>query len=116
VTIRNIKPGAMANRNNAFDLTFRLSFLLPQTNYDVLHMRYIASQLRYFVPHLALYTTAQQMHCISYYQNSSNIASFRNLAADLWTVLVPHSQCSLRENPKFLKNFRSKNNTLKETF
>jgi hypothetical protein len=27
---------------------------------------------------------------------------------------VPHSQCSLRENPKFLLNFRSKNNTLKE--
>ncbi len=30
--------------------------------------------------------------------------------------LVPHSQCSLKENPKFLQNFRSKNNTLKETF
>jgi hypothetical protein len=29
---------------------------------------------------------------------------------------VPHSQCSLRENSKFLQNFRSKNNTLKETF
>jgi hypothetical protein len=27
---------------------------------------------------------------------------------------VPHSQCSLRENPKFLQNFRSKNKTLKE--
>jgi hypothetical protein len=23
-------------------------------------------------------------------------------------VLVPHSQCSLRENPDFLQNFRSK--------
>jgi hypothetical protein len=33
---------------------------------------------------------------------------------DLLTNLVPHSQCSLRENPKFLQNFRSKNNTLKE--
>jgi hypothetical protein len=29
------------------------------------------------------------------------------------TVLVPHSQCSLRENPNFLQNFRPKNNTLK---
>jgi hypothetical protein len=29
---------------------------------------------------------------------------------------VPHSQCSLRENPKFFQNFRSKNNTLKEKF
>jgi hypothetical protein len=28
--------------------------------------------------------------------------------------LVPHSQCSLRENPKFLQNFRFKNNTLRE--
>jgi hypothetical protein len=27
--------------------------------------------------------------------------------------LVPHSQCSLRENPKFLQNFRPKNNKLK---
>jgi hypothetical protein len=27
--------------------------------------------------------------------------------------LVPHSQCSLRENPKFLQNFGPKNNTLK---
>jgi hypothetical protein len=26
---------------------------------------------------------------------------------------VPHSQCSLRENPKFLQNFGPKNNTLK---
>jgi hypothetical protein len=31
-------------------------------------------------------------------------------------VLVPHSQCSLRENPKFLQNFRTKNNTLKGIF
>jgi hypothetical protein len=29
---------------------------------------------------------------------------------------VPHSQCSLRENPKFLQTFRSENNTLKEQF
>jgi hypothetical protein len=28
--------------------------------------------------------------------------------------LVSHSLCSLRENPKFLPNFRSKNNTLEE--
>ncbi len=28
-------------------------------------------------------------------------------------ALVPHSQCSLRENPKFLQNSRSKNNTLR---
>jgi hypothetical protein len=27
---------------------------------------------------------------------------------------VPHSQCSLGAIPKFLPNFRSKNNTLKE--
>jgi hypothetical protein len=27
---------------------------------------------------------------------------------------VPHLQCSLRENPNFLQNIRSKNNTLKE--
>jgi hypothetical protein len=27
-------------------------------------------------------------------------------------IQVPHSQCSPRENPKFLKNFRPKNNTL----
>jgi hypothetical protein len=30
--------------------------------------------------------------------------------------LVPHSQCSYREIPKFLQNFRSKNYTLKENF
>jgi hypothetical protein len=29
---------------------------------------------------------------------------------------VPHSQCSLRENPKVLQNFRPKNNTLGENF
>jgi hypothetical protein len=29
---------------------------------------------------------------------------------------VPHSKCSLMENPKFLQNFRSKNNTFKEKF
>jgi hypothetical protein len=29
---------------------------------------------------------------------------------------VPHSQCSLRENPELLKNFKSKNSTLKENF
>jgi hypothetical protein len=37
-----------------------------------------------------------------------------------WEIIsnlqVPHSQCSLRENPKFLQNFRSKNNTLKANF
>ncbi len=27
---------------------------------------------------------------------------------------MPHSQCSLRENSKFLQNFRPKNNTLRE--
>jgi hypothetical protein len=27
---------------------------------------------------------------------------------------VPHSQSSLRENPKFLQNFRPKNNTLRK--
>jgi hypothetical protein len=31
-------------------------------------------------------------------------------------VQVPHSQRSPRENPKFLQNFRSKNNWLKENF
>jgi hypothetical protein len=31
-------------------------------------------------------------------------------------VQVPNSQCSLKENPKILQNFRSKNNTLKENF
>jgi hypothetical protein len=30
--------------------------------------------------------------------------------------LVPLSQCSLRENPKFLQNFRPKNGTLGENF
>jgi hypothetical protein len=30
--------------------------------------------------------------------------------------LVPHLQCSLRENPKFLQNLRYKNNTLKDFF
>jgi hypothetical protein len=30
--------------------------------------------------------------------------------------LVPHSQCSLRENPEFLQKFRLKNNSLKENF
>jgi hypothetical protein len=29
-------------------------------------------------------------------------------------ALVPHSQCSLRENPEILQNFSSENNTLKE--
>jgi hypothetical protein len=29
---------------------------------------------------------------------------------------VPHSQHSLRKNPKFLQNFRSKNNALKHFF
>jgi hypothetical protein len=28
--------------------------------------------------------------------------------------LMPHSKYSLRENPEFLKNLRSKNNILKE--
>ncbi len=31
-------------------------------------------------------------------------------------ILVPHSQCSLVESPKFLQNFRPENNTLKENF
>jgi hypothetical protein len=35
---------------------------------------------------------------------------------ELTAVLVPHSQCSLRENPKFLQNFRYKNNKLKKKF
>jgi ribosome assembly protein YihI (activator of Der GTPase) len=30
--------------------------------------------------------------------------------------LVPHSQYSLRQNPKFLQNFRPKNNTLRYIF
>jgi hypothetical protein len=30
--------------------------------------------------------------------------------------VVPHSQSSLRENPKFLQNFRPKNNTLLGNF
>jgi hypothetical protein len=34
----------------------------------------------------------------------------------LGVALVPFSQCSLRENPKFLKKFRSKNITLEEKF
>jgi hypothetical protein len=29
---------------------------------------------------------------------------------------VPHSQCSLKDNPKFLQNFRSNNNTFKANF
>ncbi len=29
---------------------------------------------------------------------------------------VPHSQCLLKENPKFFRNFRSKNSTLKANF
>jgi hypothetical protein len=36
--------------------------------------------------------------------------------AQMSVNLVPHSQCSLRENPKFLQKFRYKNNTLKEKF
>jgi hypothetical protein len=31
-------------------------------------------------------------------------------------ALVLHSQCSLRENPRFLQNFKYKNNTLREFF
>jgi hypothetical protein len=34
----------------------------------------------------------------------------------LYSSLVPHSQSSLRENPKFLQNFRHKNNTIKANF
>jgi hypothetical protein len=30
--------------------------------------------------------------------------------------MVPHSQCSLKENPKILQNLRSKNNTFGENF
>jgi hypothetical protein len=30
--------------------------------------------------------------------------------------LVPHSQYSLKENPKFLENFKPKNSNIKETF
>jgi hypothetical protein len=33
-----------------------------------------------------------------------------------WAKQVLHSQCSLRKNPKFLQNFRPKNNTLKDNF
>jgi hypothetical protein len=36
--------------------------------------------------------------------------------AEKYDHQVPHSQYSLRENPKFLQNFRAKNNTLKEKF
>ncbi len=32
------------------------------------------------------------------------------------SVRVPHSQCSLWGNPKFLQIFRLKNNTLKDNF
>jgi hypothetical protein len=40
---------------------------------------------------------------------------FNHLPSDPWKDLkdeqqVPHSQCSRRENPKFLQNFRPKNN------
>jgi hypothetical protein len=33
-----------------------------------------------------------------------------------WIKMLPHSQCTLRENPKFSQNFRSKNSTLREKF
>jgi hypothetical protein len=42
---------------------------------------------------------------------------FRNLRSGpifLWKAQVPNSQRSLRENPKFLQNFKSKNTTLME--
>jgi hypothetical protein len=32
------------------------------------------------------------------------------------TIQVAHSQCSLRENPKLLQNFRPENNTIRDTF
>jgi hypothetical protein len=32
------------------------------------------------------------------------------------SYLVPHSQCSLKENPKILQNLRSKNNKFGENF
>jgi hypothetical protein len=32
------------------------------------------------------------------------------------SLQVPHSQCSLKESPKFLPNFRHKNNTIKVNF
>jgi hypothetical protein len=37
---------------------------------------------------------------------------------DFWLgmALVPHSQCSRRENPKFRQNFKSKYNTQNVTF
>jgi hypothetical protein len=34
----------------------------------------------------------------------------------VYTIGVPHSQFSLRENPKFSQNVRSKNHMLKENF
>jgi hypothetical protein len=34
----------------------------------------------------------------------------------LQVPLVPHSQCSLRENPKFKKSLTTKNDTLKGNF
>jgi hypothetical protein len=51
-------------------------------------------------------------------QTSVNITCLTNNAysGPIGKELVPHSQCSLRENPKFLQNFRSKNKTLKANF
>jgi hypothetical protein len=31
-------------------------------------------------------------------------------------LLVPHLQCSLRDNPRFFQNFRAKNDTDKDKF
>jgi hypothetical protein len=55
------------------------------------------------------------LQCIRQYLRHSNwsFLDFFNAKAVL-TRLVPHSQSSLRENPKFLQNFRPKNNTLRK--
>jgi hypothetical protein len=71
---------------------------------------------------LNLFKAVFSLFMILCFKNKSNLANrnFTSFASKFdyepTRRLVPHSQCSLRKNPKFLQNFRSINNTLKENF
>jgi hypothetical protein len=76
---------------------------LPRINYNHGKLYFGITKLDFTCPH-----NEPIYLCISY-DASTNSDGLLNLFRDQ----VPHSQRSLRENPKFLQNYRSKNNLLK---
>jgi hypothetical protein len=56
--------------------------------------------------------TLTQRSCFEY----EKLFNKKHLSWPIWGQLkglVPHSECSLKENPRFLQNFRPKNSTLR---